>query len=85
MTALSIINAYCEGCEDFKTKNCSDDCIFNQIKICLNENVDIDSFERQEYCAICAPKKGKKKEIFYDDGRGGLRISSYCPECGKKM
>ena len=34
-------------------------------------------------CKICKTKK--KKEIYYLDNAGGLRICNFCPECGQKI
>ena len=72
--------AYCdaveEGCPD-----CS-------IKFIMNKliNLEIESNEdSNEGCHICALKKGRRQEVFYDDGRGGLKVAEYCPNCGRKI
>jgi len=33
-------------------------------------------------CHICG---GKDQEIWYDNNRGGLSASKYCPACGRKL
>lgn len=33
-------------------------------------------------CHICG---GKNQEIWYDNNRGGLSASKYCPACGRKL
>lgn len=56
------------------------------IKQILNRIADIDTSsvqENNEGCFICNNKKNKT--VFYDDGRGGLKIAEFCPNCGKKI
>lgn len=84
----NIINDYCVGCEDYKTNNCTKNCIFNRIKLGLRTleatEETVSSFETSN-CTVCRDKKGKNKEIFFDDGRGGLSVADYCPVCGRKI
>lgn len=86
MEVNNIINEYCGGCEDYNTYNCTSDCIFNRLRTAV-KNMDtsnvVPTFEGN--CNICKAKKGRKREIFFDDGRGGLAIADFCPSCGKRI
>lgn len=67
---------------------CSDSCsIFKTLTKIedLSYSSSSSSFS-DENCIYCYDKKRKiDKEIFYDDGRGGLKIADYCPNCGRKL
>lgn len=70
-------------CGGIKCNN--QECYFNFI---LNELKNI-SFEQNEEesqgCFICEDKKNKKRDVWYDNNRGGLSSADYCPNCGRKL
>ena len=49
------------------------------------DNLEGHTSDNQEGCFICKDKNGKNKEVFYDTGRGGLGVSLYCPNCGRRV
>lgn len=71
---------WCNTCDGGDCKNCMVSELLNDIKY-----LDVGAAETSEGCFICEDKYGKQKTVFYDDGRGGLRISSFCPNCGRKL
>lgn len=81
---ISIINGYCQGCSEFNTENCTSDCVFNQL---LQKARQIDSRggSQEQGCHICLDKKGKNKDVFYDNPRGGIGVANFCPNCGRKL
>lgn len=84
----NVIHEYCVGCEDYKTHNCTINCIFNRVRAAL-KNLDVTSSAvaamETANCKVCRDKKGRNKEILFDDGRGGLSIADYCPVCGRHI
>lgn len=77
----TIENMYCSECDLRKEcrRNDNFDCgtkyLMNMIK-----NLEFDTVE-EEGCYICE----KSRDVFYDDGRGGLKIAEFCPNCGRKL
>lgn len=83
---IRIINDYCNGCSEKNTENCTSECIFNQLLAKINQSTEnILAIPSSAGCHICIDKKGKSKEVFYDNPRGGLGIAEFCPNCGRKM
>ena len=85
---VATVNDYCLGCEFRGTSDCSQNCIFNRILACVktleaSENTAV--VMETSNCRLCRDKRGKTKEVFYDDGRGGLSVAEYCPSCGRKI
>ena len=79
-------DTHCLDCD----VSCTEDCVILQIlnkieSLSYNDN-NSDPFFNDNNCPYCYDKKRKiNKEIFYDDGRGGLKIADYCPNCGRKL
>lgn len=86
----SIIRVCCDETICGRSHPCSqceqDNCGVIQIR---NMIYDLDAEDGQvieaEGCHICTDKRGNTKEVFYDDGRGGLSIAKVCPNCGKRL
>ena len=75
-------NSFCSNCD---VEEGCDECAFSYILNMLENLEHDDSAPSQEGCHICLTKQGRSQEVFYDDGRGGLRIAEYCPLCGRKI
>lgn len=72
---------WCVGC-DGNCVDCGVSDILNQIKT-LDLNTPLNS--ATEKCSYCWDEKKKKdKEIFYFDSANNMRISDFCPACGRK-
>ena len=73
---------YCFGCD--AGKDACDDCSINKL-LTMVDKLEEHTNNSQEGCFICKDKNGKNKEVFYDTGRGGLGVSLYCPNCGRRI
>lgn len=78
-----IQDQYCSYC-DVVEEGCPDCSVKFIMSKLINLEIGNDE-ENNEGCHICAPKKGRRQEVFYDDGRGGLKVAEYCPNCGRKI
>ena len=71
---------WCNTCDGGDCKNCMVSELLNDIKY-----FDIGETEAQEGCSYCwDDRKKKSKEIFYFDAANNMRVSEYCPACGRK-
>lgn len=79
-----IQNIMCNECEEVRNCNRGTDCVVRNL---LNyiEGLNVRVQDNAEGCHICTGKGNKTKDVFYDDGRGGLRIADYCPNCGREI
>lgn len=77
----SIQNNWCSGC-DGDCNSCFVEELLENVKQ-LDSTTDVSN--EAEGCFVCLDKKGKTKEVFYDSGRGGLGVATYCPNCGRKI
>lgn len=70
---------WCNTCDSGDCKNCMVSELLNDIK-CLEVTT-----ETTEGCSYCwDDRKKKSKEIFYFDAANNMRVSEYCPACGRK-
>ena len=71
---------WCNTCDsNGDCKNCIISEILNDIKY-----LEVGA-QTSEGCAYCWDDKRKRsKEIFYFDAANNMRVSEYCPACGRK-
>lgn len=72
-----------EICQNCESPDQCHDCLYNDMmkSVAALSSAQNDVVAQTEPCALCK----KKKEIFYDDNRGGLAVALYCPNCGRKI
>ena len=71
---------WCNTCDGGDCKNCTVSELLNDIKY-----LDVSMVETSEGCSYCwDDRKKKSKEIFYFDSANNMRVSEYCPACGRK-
>jgi len=71
---------WCNTCDSGNCKDCLVSDILNDIKY-----LEIGGTETSEGCSYCwDDRKKKSKEIFYFDAANNMRVSEYCPACGRK-
>ena len=71
---------WCNTCDSGNCKDCLVSDILNDIKY-----LEIGRTETSEGCSYCwDDRKKKSKEIFYFDAANNMRVSEYCPACGRK-
>lgn len=71
---------WCNTCDGGDCKNCMISELLNDIKY-----LDVGTTETNEGCSYCwDDRKKKSKEIFYFDSANNMRVSEYCPACGRK-
>lgn len=71
---------WCNVCDGGECRDCVVSELLTQIK-----NLEIGEAEISEGCAYCWDAKRKKeKEIFFFDAANNMRVSEYCPMCGRK-
>lgn len=80
----SVEDNFCYGCD--AGKDACEDCFINKL-LTMIEELENSSIPKQEEegCFVCKGKNGKDKEVFYDTGRGGLSVSLFCPNCGRRI
>jgi hypothetical protein len=71
---------WCDSCDG----NCQE-CVVSEVLDDI-KNLDFEStVENSSGCAFCWDDKRKRsKEIFFFDAANNMRISEYCPNCGRK-
>lgn len=70
---------WCNTCDSGDCKNCMVSELLNDIKY-----LEVTT-ETAEGCSYCwDDRKKKSKEIFYFDAANNMRVSEYCPACGRK-
>lgn len=70
---------WCNTCDGGDCKNCTVSELLNDIK-----HLEV-ATETTEGCSYCwDDRKKKSKEIFYFDSANNMRVSEYCPACGRK-
>lgn len=70
---------WCNTCDSGDCKNCMVSELLNDIKY-----LEVTT-ETTEGCSYCwDDRKKKSKEIFYFDAANNMRVSEYCPACGRK-
>lgn len=72
---------WCNTCDSGgDCKGCMVSELLNDIKY-----LDVGAAEASEGCSYCWDDRRKKsKEIFYFDSANNMRVSEYCPACGRK-
>lgn len=72
---------WCNTCDSQdECKECMISELLNGIKV-----LEIGGAQTSEGCVYCwDDRRRKNKEIFYFDSANNMRISEYCPACGRK-